>query len=67
MTKKIESGKVRLIKGSVRFFWEELKTMNRMKLRALMRIFSGYLRMRSQNNKRLASRRNLNHLSIDEN
>ncbi len=67
MTKKIESGKARLIKGSLLFFWEELKTMNRMKLRALMRILSGYFRMRVQNNRRLANRRNLDHLSIDEN
>jgi hypothetical protein len=46
MTKENESGKVRLIKGSLLYFWEEVKTMNMRKLKALFRIFSGYLRMK---------------------
>ncbi len=66
MTKKIESGKARLIKGSLLFLWEELKTMNRTKLRAIFRILSGYLGMKHQKNKQLTHRRNLD-LSLDEN
>lgn len=46
MTKKLESGKVRLIKGSLLYAWEEMKTMNMVKFRALGRILSGYLRMK---------------------
>lgn len=60
MTKKIESGKMRLVKGSLLFLWEEIKTMNRIKMRALFRILSGYIRMKN------SKRRNLN-LSLDEN
>lgn len=66
MTKKIESGKARLIKGSLLFLWEELKTMNRMKIRAIFRILSGYLGMKIQKNKKITHRRNLD-LSLDEN
>lgn len=46
MSKEIESGKVRLIKGSLLYFWEEIKTMNLRKLKALFRILSGYLKMK---------------------
>jgi hypothetical protein len=60
MTKKLESGKSRLVKGSLLFLWEELKSMNRIKLRALFWILSGHIRMKN------TKRRNLN-LSLDEN
>ena len=45
MTKK-ESGKSRLIKGSLLYLWEELKTMNMVKMKALYRIGSGYVKMK---------------------
>lgn len=46
MTKKVESGKSRLIKGSLLYAWEELKTMNMTKMKALYRIGTGYLKMK---------------------
>lgn len=46
MTRDHESGKVRVIKGSLLYFWEELKTLNMRKLKALFRIISGYLKMK---------------------
>lgn len=46
MTKKVESGKSRLIKGSLLYLWEELKTMNMTKFKALYRIGTGYIRMK---------------------
>lgn len=46
MTKKNESGKSRLIKGGLLYAWEELKTMNVTKFKALYRIGTGYLKMK---------------------
>ncbi|WP_408096277.1 hypothetical protein ACJVC5_14655 [Peredibacter sp. HCB2-198] len=46
MTKKNESGKSRMIKGSLLYLWEEMKTMNMTKFKALYRIGTGYLRMK---------------------
>lgn len=46
MAKRKESGKSRLIKGSLLYLWEELKTMNVTKFKALYRIGTGYLRMK---------------------
>lgn len=66
MTKKIESGKARLIKGSLLYLWEEIKTMNMTKLKALSRILSGYFKMKFYKNRKIANRRNLD-LSLDEN
>lgn len=60
MTKKNESGKVRLIKGSLLYAWEELKTMNMVKFRALGRILSGYLRMKFTDKKPVSDVRNSN-------
>ena len=53
MTKRIESGKSKLIKGSLIFLWEELKTMNRVKFRAILKIISGYFRMKMTSQKKL--------------
>ena len=58
MPNKIESGKSRLIKGALLYAWEELKTMNWAKLKALARILSGYFKMKYQDHKRLTSGRN---------
>lgn len=58
MTKKFESGKARLIKGSLLYAWEELKTMNITKLRALGRIFSGYVKMKFSDKRSVSSGRN---------
>ncbi len=46
MAKVMESGKAHVIKGSLVYLWEELKTMNRTKFRALSTIFMGYFKMR---------------------
>ena len=46
MTKKVESGKARLIKGSLLYLWEEIKTLNMTKFKALYRIGTGYLKMK---------------------
>jgi len=58
MTNKLESGKTRLIKGSLLYAWEELKTMNMVKFRALGRILSGYLRMKFSDKKPISDSRN---------
>jgi hypothetical protein len=58
MTKKLESGKSRLIKGSLLYAWEEMKTMNMTKFRALGRIFSGYVRMKFKDRKPVSDARN---------
>jgi hypothetical protein len=58
MTKRLESGKSRLIKGSLLYAWEELKTMNMVKFRALGRILSGYLRMKFADKKPVSDARN---------
>jgi len=50
-----ESGKARLIKGSLLYLWEEVKTLNRMKMKALARIISGYIRMKYRDQKRITS------------
>lgn len=50
-----ESGKVTLVKGSLAFMWEELKTLNFKKLRAMSKILVGYVRMRYFGTKRLPS------------
>lgn len=55
MTKKVESGKVRLIKGSLLYAWEELKTMNMVKFRALGRIISGYIGMKFAGKKHVSA------------
>lgn len=46
MTKKVESGRSRLIKGSLLYLWEEVKTMNLAKFKALYRMGTGYVRMK---------------------
>jgi hypothetical protein len=53
MTKKKESGKARLIKGSLLYLWEEIKTMNKTKFKALTRILSGYLKMKFSDPKKI--------------
>lgn len=52
MGKTRESGKLTLMKGTIEYLWEEVKTMNRRKLKALSRIMIGYLRMRFREQKR---------------
>lgn len=46
MPKAYESGRTRLIKGTLLYLWEEIKTMNRTKFRALSVILTGYIRMK---------------------
>lgn len=46
MAKVMESGRANVIKGSLLYLWEEMKTMNRTKFRALSTILSGYFRMK---------------------
>lgn len=48
---QFETGKSKLMKGSLLYFWEELKTLNRTKFRALSNIISGYFKMRFLENK----------------
>lgn len=54
---KVESGKSRLVKGTLLYLWEEIKTMNRVKFRALKTILSGYIRMKYRD-KRIKGPRN---------
>ncbi len=58
MTKKLESGKSRLIKGPLLYAWEELKTLNPTKMKALGRIISGYIRMKLLERKSSSAGRN---------
>lgn len=46
-----QSGKSRLVRGSLLYLWEEMKTFNKTKLKALSNIISGYFRMRFLENK----------------
>ncbi|MFP5384507.1 MAG: hypothetical protein ACLGHN_00410 [Bacteriovoracia bacterium] len=57
MANRIESGKSRLVKGSLLYLWEELKTLNRTKFRALARIISGYFRMKLDQRKLISRRK----------
>lgn len=41
------TGKGLLIKGALRYLWEEVKTMNTNKLSALANILKGYVKMKS--------------------
>lgn len=58
MARQIESGKSRLIKGTLLYLWEEVKTLNRMKIKALTKIISGYIKMKYRDQKKLPTRRN---------
>lgn len=60
MTQKEKSGKSRLIQGGLVYLWEELKTMNWIKFKALYRILSGYLIMRYRDSRKVANQRKLN-------
>lgn len=57
MANKTESGKSRLIKGALLYAWEELKTLNWTKIRALSTILSGYFKMKYRDQKRITSNR----------
>lgn len=46
MKKKKKSGKSLFIQGSLLYLWEEIKTMNSTKFRALKNILIGYVRMK---------------------
>lgn len=46
-----ESGKSHLIKGSLQFLWEEVKTLNKFKIKALKRIVTGYFKMKFRDKK----------------
>lgn len=59
MTKTKLSGKSRLIKGSMLYLWEEIKTLNRAKLKAAWRMLSGYLEMKVKGSKKASRQRNL--------
>ncbi len=63
MAKARESGKKQFIKGSLIYLWEELKTLNRRKLQALVKILKGFLRMKWQKHKKIigVSRSTLDH------
>lgn len=41
-----ESGSMTLFKGALSYLWEEIKTMNRKKMRAMSKMAVGYFRMR---------------------
>lgn len=41
-----ESGRVKFAFGVLRLLWEELKTLNRVKLKSLYQIAVGYIRMK---------------------
>lgn len=49
---KIKSGKSKFISGIARYTLEELKTMNRSKLKAINNILTGYAQIKINKNKR---------------
>lgn len=51
MPKDYQSGRSRIIKGALLYLWEEIKTMNRTKFRALSVILTGYIRMKFRDQK----------------
>lgn len=59
MTKMKQSGKSRLIKGSMLYLWEEIKTLNRVKLKAAWGMLSGYLEIKVKGSKKASHQRNL--------
>ncbi len=46
MIRRKLSGKTRLVLGSLSYLKEEIKTLNRAKMRALKKIISGYIEMK---------------------
>lgn len=52
-----ETGKSQLVKGSLQYLWEEVKTMNKGKMKALGRIISGYVKMKYKDDKANRPRR----------
>lgn len=50
-----KSGKAKLIKGSATYLWEEMKTMNKRKLKAMGEMASGYISMRLGSKKKTTS------------
>ena len=61
MNKKNESGKSRLIKGALFYLWEEMKTLNRAKFKAMSRMLSGYLKMKFSHPKKISTQRKIVH------
>lgn len=47
-----KSGKAKLIKGSATYLWEEMKTMNKRKLKAMGEMASGYISMKLSGGKK---------------
>lgn len=50
-----KSGKAKLIKGSAKYLWEEMKTMNKRKFKAMGEMASGYLSMKMNRKKSTSS------------
>lgn len=50
-----KSGKAKLIKGSATYLWEEMKTMNKRKFKAMGEMASGYLSMKLSSGKKKSS------------
>lgn len=46
-----ETGRSKLIKGSMLYLWEEVKTINRRKIKALSRIVTGFIKMKFKDQK----------------
>jgi hypothetical protein len=57
MTKKNESGKARFIKGSLTYLWEEIKTMNMVKIQALYLVLTGYIKMKMRKHQKAEPKR----------
>lgn len=46
MARNKDSGKKELMKGTMHYLWEEAKTMNRSKARAMKSMLKGYIKMK---------------------
>lgn len=46
MVTPINSGKVDFLRGTFKFLWEELKTMNMPKIKALSKMTKGYFKIK---------------------
>lgn len=47
------SGKIRLIRGALLYLWEEIKTMNMVKFKALCIMLNGYFRLKFTDQKKI--------------
>lgn len=66
MANRAKTGKAQLIKGSIIYIWEEIKTLNKTKLKALKIMFAGYIQMKLIDRKKPVIKRKPNQITLVE-